>query len=404
MKNDKIKKILDIGTNVLLYLFLAICIFSLGLTIFAKKDSDGTPEIFGYQLRIVITESMAECDETDVSEYDIKSIPLRSMVFVETVPKDEEEAKAWYDELKVGDVLTFKYTYASQVTITHRIISIEPKGDGYIIKLAGDNTASVDNQGIQTINTNEAEFSTNYIVGKVVGQAKLLGFILSIMKEPAGLIFIIIIPCAIVIIMEIIKISNVVNAEKKQKTDEENKKKDDELEELRRRLAALESVNTPPPAPESKPEPVVETPAEVAEETHEVAEESSEVAEESPEVAEESHEVAEESPEVAEESHEVAEESHEATEESHEVAEESPEVAEESPEVAEESSKVAEETREVTEESHEVAEESHEVTEESHEVAEESHEVAEESHEVAEESPEVAEESHEVVEKTENEG
>ena len=146
MKNEKIKKALEIGSNILLYLFLAICIFSLGLTIFAKKDSDGTAEVFGYQFRIVITESMAKCDETDVSDYDIKSIPLRSMVFVETVPEDADEAKEWYDELKVGDVLTFKYVYATQVTITHRIISIEPDGEGYIIKLTGDNKASTDNQ------------------------------------------------------------------------------------------------------------------------------------------------------------------------------------------------------------------------------------------------------------------
>ncbi len=242
MENKKSKKILGIISNILLYTFLFICILSLGLTLFSKKDKDGTAEIMGYQFRIVVTESMAKCDETDVSDYKIKSIPLRSMIFVETVPEDPVEAEKWYDDLKVGDVLTFKYVYSSQVTITHRIIDIQPSEEGYIIKLAGDNKSSADNPGIQIINTNEAATSPNYIVGKVVGQAKVLGFILSIMKEPVGLIFTIIVPCAIVIIMEIIKIVSAVNAEKKKKEDEEKLKKNKEIEELRKKLAALENA------------------------------------------------------------------------------------------------------------------------------------------------------------------
>ena len=344
MKNEKIKKALEIGSNILLYLFLAICIFSLGLTIFAKKDADGTAEVFGYQFRIVITESMAKCDETDVSDYDIKSIPLRSMVFVETVPEDAEEAKAWYDELEVGDVLTFKYVYATQVTITHRIISIEPDGDGYIIKLAGDNKASTDNQGTQIINTNEAAYSPNYIVGKVVGQAKLLGFILSIMKEPVGLICLIIIPCAIVIILEIIKITEALAAEKKKKADEENKKKDDELLELRRKLAELEKAKEALQAEEPKvEEPKAEEPEvieEAAEEavTEEVAAETAtedapenDGAEEVPTEAEKS---AEESAEAIEETAEEAEATEESAPEEAEAATEVPEEA--VPEAAEE--------------------------------------------------------------------
>lgn len=254
MEKQKSKKILEIISNVFLYTFLLICILSLCLTIFAPKDDDGTAEIMGYQFRIVVTESMAKCDETDVSDFKIKSIPLRSMIFVETVPEDPAEAKEWYDSLEVGDVLTFKYVYSTQVTITHRIIDIEQNGNGYIIKLAGDNKSSVDNQGVQIINTNEATTSPNYIVGKVVGQTKVLGFVLSIMKEPVGLIFAIIIPCVIVIIMEIVKIVGAINAEKKQKEDEEKLKKNKEIEELRSKIAALEKAKNASSASTNKTE------------------------------------------------------------------------------------------------------------------------------------------------------
>ena len=43
--------------------------------------------------------------------------------------ENAEEAKAWYADLKVGDVLTFKYVYVRQETITHRIIDIEEKNE-----------------------------------------------------------------------------------------------------------------------------------------------------------------------------------------------------------------------------------------------------------------------------------
>lgn len=242
MEKQKSKKILEVISNIFLYTFLFICILSLGLTIFSNKDDDGTAEIMGYQFRIVVTESMEKCDETDVSDFKIKSIPLRSMIFVETVPKDPAEAKEWYGNLNVGDVLTFKYVYSTQVTITHRIIDIQPNGEGFTIKLTGDNKSSVDNQGVQIINTNEAATSPNYVVGKVVGQTKVLGFILSIMKEPIGLIFTIIVPCVIVIIMEIIKIVSTINADKKKKEEEEKIKKNKEIEELRNKIAALEKA------------------------------------------------------------------------------------------------------------------------------------------------------------------
>ena len=243
---EKTNKIRDIVTNVLLYFFLALCILSLAITIFAKKDSDGTAEVFGHQLRIIVSDSMDKCELTDVSDFEIKSIPLRSMVFVELVPDDPEEAYEWYSDLDEGDVLTFKYVYSTQITITHRITEIKEKEGGFEIRLAGDNKNSETNQGYQIIDTTDTD-SMNYVVGKVVGQSKVFGFILSIMKEPLGLIFAIIVPCTIVIIIETIKIASVISEEKKKEALEEKEKalaesakKDRELEELRKKLKELE--------------------------------------------------------------------------------------------------------------------------------------------------------------------
>lgn len=244
-ENGTIKKILKIGLDVLLYVFIALCILSVVMTSTAKKGKDGTAQIFGVQLRIVTSDSMAKCEMTDVSDYKIKSIPIRSMIFIQLVPEDEEKANEWYRELKEGDVLTFKYVYTEQVTITHRITKITEKDTGgFIIELAGDNKNSESGQLYQKIDTSDM-FSTNYVIGKVTGKAYLLGFFISLIKTPVGIVFIVMLPCLIIIVLEVLKITNVFAKEKKQKHIEEQKKKDDELEELRRRLAELEKQQNP---------------------------------------------------------------------------------------------------------------------------------------------------------------
>ena len=75
-----------------------------------------------HQIRIVTSESM-EKGSKETNQYKIKSLPLKSMIIIEQVDNNHEYE--WYQSLKVGDVLTFKYVYIKQETITHRIINIE---------------------------------------------------------------------------------------------------------------------------------------------------------------------------------------------------------------------------------------------------------------------------------------
>ena len=240
MDKSKAKKIGSVVANTLLCLFLAICIFAVVLTLFSKRSSDGAAEIFGYQMRVVTSDSMAKSEFTDVSNFEIKDIPIRSMVFVEVMPDDAADADEWYRSIKVGDVLTFRYVYTTQVTITHRVTSItEKETGGFIIELAGDNKNSEDGQLIQKIDTSIPN-NTNFVIGKVTGQAYLLGLIMSFLMQPAGIVFIIIIPCAIIMIVEIVKLVKALTADKKSKAKKEAEAKDQELEELRRRLAELE--------------------------------------------------------------------------------------------------------------------------------------------------------------------
>ena len=235
------KKFGGILLNILMYIFLAICIFAVIMTVVSKRSVDGAAELFGYQIRIVTSDSMGECEFTDVSGYDIKSIPLRSMVFVKLMPDDPAKLDAWYGDIEVGDVLTFRYVYVKQVTITHRVTSVTPVDGGYVIELAGDNKTSDSNQLYQTIDTSIPN-NVNYVLGEVVGQSYVLGVIVSFLMEPVGTVALIILPCLVILILEVIKVVKMLTSDKKQKAREEAQQKDDELEELRRKLAALEQA------------------------------------------------------------------------------------------------------------------------------------------------------------------
>lgn len=238
-KIQVLKRVGKILTDVLLYVFIAICIISVIFTIATKKDTDGTATLFGRQMRLVLSPSMEKCDLTDVTSYDIKDIPTGSMIFIELVPKDEAEAQAWYRELKVGDVLTFKYVYTKQETITHRITKIEDNGEGYTIWLEGDNKSSDSETLAQVIDTSEKN-SPNYVIGKVTGQSRALGFFIRLLRSSSGLILIVILPSMIIVISEAVKIARLLSADKRSKAEAEMERQQEELIELRRRLSELE--------------------------------------------------------------------------------------------------------------------------------------------------------------------
>lgn len=230
------KKAMRILGDVLVFALTIVAFVVLTVSITSKKSSDGTSRIFGYELRFVQSESMAECAETDVSAYKVKSIPIKSCVFVKVAPEDDAAKAEWYKTLRVGDVLTFKYVYTKQETITHRIVQIEEKeGGGFIISLEGDNKASNSSLLKQTIDTTETD-SPNYIIGKVEGQSYLLGLLVYALKSPIGLVCLIIVPCCIVIAIEALRVARVLGSDKKEK----HLAQENEIAELKRKLEELE--------------------------------------------------------------------------------------------------------------------------------------------------------------------
>ena len=243
---QKVLKALQIAGDVLFCLIIAFALFVLIISVSSKRDADGTATVFGYQLRFVRSGSMEKCDQTDVSGYKIKSIPVKSCVFIKKAPApdDQQALNEWCSALSVGDVLTFQYskygaTNIQDKVITHRIVKIEPKEGGYIITLEGDNKNDTGSVGQQVIDTTKAD-GLDYIIGKVEGQSYFLGLCVYALKSPVGLIFIIIVPCMIVIAYEVIKIITVLNKDKKDRQQQEKTAKEDEIALLRKQLEELQ--------------------------------------------------------------------------------------------------------------------------------------------------------------------
>ncbi len=233
------KKIFSVIGSVLSYLFFALCIFLLLVSVSSKKDSDGAANLFGKQFRIVVSDSMAKCDQTDVSDYEIKDIPVKSLVIIDLVPEDEEEAKAWYADLEENDVLTFRYVYVRQETITHRITDITEKEGGYVIRLEGDNKGSNSDTLVQEIDTTLTD-SPNYVVGKVVAVSHTAGILLTAVKSPVGIICIIIIPCLLIMGVEIYRLINLLTEKKRLAAKKRELDREQELEELKKQLSLLQ--------------------------------------------------------------------------------------------------------------------------------------------------------------------
>ncbi len=225
----KSKRALKITGNIVFYVVLA---FFLVLADFSITSRVTNGKIGNSQYLVVISGSM---DGERQEEYDIKTIPVKSLVKVDLVKEGKEED--FYSNLKKGDVLTFNYVSLNNTTITHRIIEDPIKqADGvykYILK--GDAV-----EGDSEIQTLYSDGRTGEILGKVSFVSLPLGQIHFFMSSKVGTLVLVILPSSAICIFEIAKIIYLVSENKRKKkeeiTKEETNKKDKEIEELKRQL------------------------------------------------------------------------------------------------------------------------------------------------------------------------
>ena len=70
----------------------------------------------------------------------------------------------------------------------------------------------------------------------------MLGVIITALRSTWGIVLIVIVPCAVIIIFEIMRIVEAVRRDKMARLDEESARKDEEIAELRRKLEEAKTV------------------------------------------------------------------------------------------------------------------------------------------------------------------
>jgi signal peptidase len=107
---------------------LFMLLIGLGFLVFSSKLSGGEPNVFGYQLKTVLSGSMEP-------EFKTGSV-------IAVKPIDGEERQ----QLKVGDVITFMES--DDKLITHRIIEVKETGAGIVYTTKGDNNNAPDSNPV----------------------------------------------------------------------------------------------------------------------------------------------------------------------------------------------------------------------------------------------------------------
>ena len=216
--SEKTKKVASVISTVLVVLFLLVAVLSFAVVaVYRLRGEDA--QIFGYQLRIVVSGSMEP------------AIPTRSLVAVRTDSDDTS-----YEE---GDILTFYYWSgsASEVIVTHRVISVREENGDIIYTLRGD---AVEND------TQEVSASSGDIIGKVEWSSAAAEQIVSFLCSPAGIVSCLIVPASAVLVYEIVRAVLLLRGAKIKKLKDENSEREREVEALRRELEELKNQRGEP--------------------------------------------------------------------------------------------------------------------------------------------------------------
>lgn len=166
------KKVVSVIINAICILMIVAAIFLLGTVVLNKGQEQ--PAILGFSLFRVLTASMEP------------NIPVNSLVVVkETDP----------EEIKIGDIITFhsKDPTLAGSTNTHRVVAIDDSSGSPVFTTKGDNSIAEDRYTVSGAD----------LIGKVVFVSGIIGVVMSLVSNPLLFGAIIVIPLAIIFIVNI---------------------------------------------------------------------------------------------------------------------------------------------------------------------------------------------------------
>lgn len=176
-----VMKILGIAVNVALVLIIAAGAV-MGFT--SKRSPDGIPTVAGRKVLAVISGSMEPAIHTG------------DVIIVKPLAQGEE--------IRDGDVITFRAKDAPSMLITHRVMGtvlVNEKPVAYTTK--GDANPSIDADVV----------TREQVVGRYLWRIPYFGYVASFLRKPIGIILFVIVPGLIIVGLEFRKIWIAVSEE-----------------------------------------------------------------------------------------------------------------------------------------------------------------------------------------------
>ncbi|NPC93290.1 signal peptidase I [Bacillus sp. WMMC1349] len=170
------KKVMKWVSNIL-YVIIFTLIIAAIIVVISTKSSGGEPQLFGYQLKTVLSGSMEPKFMTG------------SMIAVEKIDNPKS--------LKKGDIITFMQDQNTMVT--HRIIGITKNKSNLQFQTKGDNNKSPDSDPVLAKN----------VVAKYSGfTIPYAGYVLDFANKPIGTAVLLIVPGLLLILYAVINITS----------------------------------------------------------------------------------------------------------------------------------------------------------------------------------------------------
>ncbi len=199
-KKNTTKKVFKIIGDVLFGIVIIFVLF-IAITNLKSKASGGIPNIFGYGYMNVLTESM-DGDKED-------SFKKNDLIFVKMLSDEEKK------NLKVGDIITYtgNLTGTNQTgLISHRIISVTTVGSETLYVTQGDNpdVKYTTAEGKATVYSSE-------VLAVYTGKWSNAGAVFAWFGSSVGFFVVVVGPCLIFLIYEIISFTKTMLVYKQEK-------------------------------------------------------------------------------------------------------------------------------------------------------------------------------------------
>lgn len=167
MTFKKTLKVLSSSLNVILF----VALIAMTFIVISAKASGGEPEVFGHQIKTVLSGSMEPIIQTG------------SIIAIKPL---EEEQKS---TLSKGDVVTF--LNKDESLITHRVVDVTNTGESVSYVTKGDNNNSADTEPVlaQNVVGQYADFTIPYA-----------GYLMTYATSKAGSLALMIIPGLLLVI------------------------------------------------------------------------------------------------------------------------------------------------------------------------------------------------------------